>query len=284
MKIYPACVPCLFQQSYNTSALATKDPKTQEKILRGVARNISEMSLEQPPPRMAAIISQLIHESTGNPDPYKEIKTYYNELVLKEYDHFQRQVRSSIEPLNTAIRFAIAGNSIDLGAPCADYKKPVTLLAQEALDASSPMDQTEELLSAISNAKEILYLADNTGEIVFDKLLIEELKGKRVTVVVRGGPVLNDVTLEDAKWVGLEGLVNIVAAQKISPGLLLEEESKEMQERFRNADLVISKGQGNYETLESQCHPQLFFLFKVKCSVVAEHLQCPVGSAIVMKG
>jgi uncharacterized protein with ATP-grasp and redox domains len=128
-----------------------------------------------------------------------------------------------------------------------------------------------------ASAADILYLADNAGEIVLDRLLIESLGPERVTVAVRGHPVINDATLEDARTAGLTDLVTVLANGSATPGTVLDGCSDEFRQRFERADLVISKGQGNYETLNEVAR-DIFFLFKVKCPVVAKMTRLPLGA------
>ena len=123
-------------------------------------------------------------------------------------------------------------------------------------------------------------LADNAGEIVFDRLLIEQLPIDRVTVAVRGYPVINDATLDDAETAGLTDIVDVISNGSDAPGTLLDDCSEAFRSRFEEADLIIAKGQGNYETLAQSPRP-IFFLLRVKCPVVARDLDYPVGSMVV---
>ena len=137
-----------------------------------------------------------------------------------------------------------------------------------------------DLKSSIDRASRILYLADNTGEIVFDRLLLEQMPRDRITFAVKGGPVLNDATREDAEFTGITDLVRVIDNGTDIPGTVLSACSAEFREEFARADLVISKGQGNYETLDEE-DKHIFFLLKVKCRVVSDDLHCDVGSAVV---
>jgi hypothetical protein len=138
------------------------------------------------------------------------------------------------------------------------------------------------LRESIDSAKNILYLGDNCGEIVFDRLLIEQLPLDKVTFVVRGGPIINDATMGDARETGMTELVNVIDNGSNIPGTVLEKCSKEFRECFVDADLIIAKGQGNYETLSS-CEKNIFFLLQAKCPVISGHIGCEQGSFIVKR-
>jgi len=134
----------------------------------------------------------------------------------------------------------------------------------------------------ISSAKDILYLADNAGEIVFDRLLIEQMPLKKVTLAVKGAPIINDATMKDAEATGLTELVEVIDNGSDAPGTILEDCSEAFRQRFDEADMVIAKGQGNYETL-SEADKDIFFVLKAKCSVIARDLGCQVGSLILQR-
>ncbi len=135
---------------------------------------------------------------------------------------------------------------------------------------------------AISMAKSILYLADNTGEIVFDRLLIEQMPLKKITLVVKGSPIINDACLVDAQVTGVADLVEVIDNGSDAPGTILAECSEDFKQRFEKADLIIAKGQGNYETL-SDVKKDIFFVLKAKCSVIAKHIGCEVGNLVFLR-
>ena len=138
----------------------------------------------------------------------------------------------------------------------------------------------DELHKQIREAKDILYLGDNAGEIVFDRLFIEQLPYQKLTYVVRGEPIINDVTIEDAREVDMCDLVEVIDNGSDAPGTILDNCSHEFQKRFAYSDLIIAKGQGNYETL-SDVDQRIFFLLQVKCPVIARDIGCEVGSFVV---
>ncbi len=258
----------------------TDDPATHESMLRHVLRLASELDLSTPPPLVGQLIHRRLREVSGDRDPYREVKSRYNQMALELLPALRERVEASDRPLWTAARLAIAGNVIDLGVPGHPGQTDVV----QALDRvwAEPFEaRWEEFEAAVSRAGRILYLADNAGEIVFDRLLIEQLGPERVTVAVRGGPIINDATMEDAVEAGLTGFVEVVDNGSDAPGTILDQCSEGFVERFRQADLVIAKGQGNFETLSDE-PARLFFLFKVKCQVVSEHVGLPVGTHVLI--
>ena len=192
-------------------------------------------------------------------------------------------MRASADPFAAAVRMAIAGNVIDFGCRSRLADDEVHQAIEDAMDPHAPgfdNGAVDDLRRAIEQASDILYLADNAGEIVFDRLLIEEMPMDRITLVVRGGPVINDATREDAETAGIISLVKVVDNGSDVPGTILECCSPAFRARFEQCDLVIAKGQGNYETLGGEGQ-NIFFLFKAKCPVIARDVGGEVGQMVV---
>jgi len=185
--------------------------------------------------------------------------------------------------METAVRLAIAGNIIDLGVKTSIKESNVEKVIRDCLTADFDNQQVEGFRNAVSRAEKIFYLADNAGEIVFDRLLIEQLPAEKVTVVVKGSPVINDATMEDAEFAGLTEMVEVIDNGSDAPGTILKTCSRIFRNRFEEADLIIAKGQGNYETL-SDVDKNIFFVLKAKCPVIARDLGCEVGEMIFRKG
>lgn len=261
--------------------MITSDEAIHERLLREVLRVLGEMNLRQSPPAMAQRIHRLIRELTGQADPYREIKDRFNRLALDIYPQLKVQIEGSDDRLEMAVRLAIAGNVIDMGVNDHLSDKQVHEAIDHALTA--PFDANVAAFAEVtSSAKTILYLADNAGEIVFDKLLIEQLPLEKVTVAVKGLPIINDATMADAETAGLTELVEVIDNGSDAPGTILDDCSEAFRQRFDEADLVIAKGQGNYETL-SDVDKDIFFILKAKCSVIARDLGCQVGSLILRR-
>jgi uncharacterized protein with ATP-grasp and redox domains len=271
------------QQALGASRMLSTDPAVHERVLRETLRLVAEMPLDRSPPWMGQHIHRLLRGATRNPDPYYEVKKQSNALALALYPMLRERIRASDDPFATAVRLAIAGNVIDFGCKSNLDDDEVHEAIEDAMSAHSPDPDdvaVDDLRRAIERAGDILYIADNAGEVVFDRLLIEEMPTDRITLVVRGGPVINDATREDAAAAGLNSLVPVIDNGSDVPGTILESCSPSFQTRFEQCDLVIAKGQGNYETLRGNDH-NIFFLFKAKCPVIARDIGSEVGQMIV---
>jgi hypothetical protein len=214
MKLHPDCIVCLFQQALRTAKLATEDEQLQRKILNRLAERISGLGEETIPIEVTGQLQEIVGELTGVTDPYLEVKRRYNDLALKLYPRLKELLEKAKEPLLAAIRLAIAGNVIDFGVGSEfDLEQAI----EESLTEEFAIFDYEFFLERLASAESLLYIGDNTGEIVFDKLLIEELlqRGKQVTYVVRGGSTINDATLEDARYVGMEKIVQVITHRSL---------------------------------------------------------------------
>jgi uncharacterized protein with ATP-grasp and redox domains len=230
---------------------------------------------------MAQVYSELNREFcriTGVSNPYAKEKAESNSLSLSLYKKYRIRVLESANPFDMALRLAIAGNIIDYGAN-ADFNVPVTI--HKVLESEFAIDHSKELVKRIKAASRILYLGDNAGEIVFDKLFIEMIMHPRLTFAVRGSHVLNDATLEDAQQVGMNLVADVISNGYDAPSTLLSECSEEFMRHYNEADLIISKGQGNFEGLLEENDPRIFHLLMVKCDVIAELLQVKKDSFVV---
>ena len=280
MKTQLDCIPCFVRQALEAARQAEADETTQKMVLLRVCRWVSDMDMDMSPPLMGQRIHRLVRELTGNTDPYAECKSKFNHAVLELLPELRQEIASSPDPLSTAVRLAIAGNAIDMGAYSGLDNNNLRPILTRAM-ASPVVGVLESLRNAIRHANTILYLADNAGEIVLDRLLIEQLRPERVTVVVRGQPVLNDATLVDATAAGLNDMVEVIDNGSDAPGTLLSDCAADMRQRLAHADVVLAKGQGNYETLSAETRPNLFFLLMAKCPVIAGHIGCERNSLIV---
>jgi uncharacterized protein with ATP-grasp and redox domains len=230
---------------------------------------------------MGRDIHRLIRNLTGNDDPYRAVKEHSNNLALGILPDLRAKVMRSSDPFRAAVQMAAYGNVLDLGVRSELEDFHINEAIARAM--TTPFDaDTAELSDAVSKAERILYLADNAGEIVFDRLLIELLPEEKVTVAVRGRPVINDATMADAEAVGLTERVEVIDNGTDIPGTILAECSDFFRSRFERADLVISKGQGNYETL-SDVEKDIFFLLKAKCPVVAMDLDAELDGVVLRR-
>lgn len=278
MKAHPDCVACFELQAERTVRLLRVDGRESAKILRAVQRFLASVSLDATPPEIGQQVHGLISQLTGVKDPYREVKRRCIEQALKIYPKLRQLVRSSGDRLLTAIKLAIAGNVIDFGAD-REFEKGIDL--RSLLKHGLVIDNYPGFKRALRRARQILFIADNAGESVFDRLLIEELH-RPVIYAVKAKPIINDATREDAERSGIGGVAQIVSSGSGMPGTLLRACTARFKRIFQSADIIISKGQGNYETLCGELAP-LFFLLKAKCNVIARHLNVEPGSLILLQ-
>lgn len=276
MNTYLDCIPCFLKQALFAARAATNDDKRIKEVLDRVARLTPSIPLGNPPPETARLVYGAVREVTGVEDPFKAHKEKSIQKALSLYDELKSLVKNSKDPLHTAVRVAIAGNVIDLGVNQAfDLEAEMKDLLQRRLSARHYRCFTQNL----EKARTVLYLGDNAGETVFDRILIEAL-GRDTVYAVREVPIINDATFEDAEKSGISEVARIVSSGCDAPGTILKRCSPEFLEIYNNSDLIISKGQGNFESLSEEKGP-VFFLFKVKCPVIAGHIGVDIGEMIL---
>ena len=281
MNIHLDCIPCFLRQALEAVRRTTGDTEAHERMLRDVLAMTAEMDLAECPPMVGQRIHRRLRELTGNPDPYAEIKAQFNRAALDMLPELAARVEAAHDPLLAAAQLAIAGNIIDLG-PNGQFTEEEARRVMLDLAAQPVAGDLEPFREAVNAAGNILYLADNAGEIVFDRPLITQLDPKRVTVAVRGAPTINDATRSDAEAAGLTELAEVIDNGSDAPGTILSDCSAAFRQRFRSADCIIAKGQGNFETLSEE-PANLFFLFKAKCPVIAAHAGLPLGAHALRK-
>jgi len=287
VKTYLDCVPCFFRQALEGSRIVQATAKQQKKIIDEFARKIPQISLKATPPEIARIGYKLLRIVSFNGDPYQAIKQKSNRIALRLLGKLKNKVSRSKDRLLTAVELAIAGNIIDFGVKNnlnvqAELKK---ILAEEnKVIHKQSIFHYAEFRQALRKAGDILYLADNAGEVVFDRVLIEEIKkeypDKNIYYAVKEKPVINDALFEDAKACGIDKTARLISNGTDAPGTILVLCSKEFKRIYRSADMIISKGQGNFESLSNEKRP-IFFLFMVKCPVVAKETGCKMGNIVL---
>ncbi len=290
MKTYLECIPCFFKQALEAARMAGADYITQKKILDEIAKSIPDIKLSSTPPEMGKTIHDIVKKLTGKEDPYKKLKERANEQTLKIYPELKKKIESAEDKLLMAVELAIAGNIIDYGTRNSlDVEKELTkILGKEQRvieDEKEYIFDFQSLKNAVKNAGSILYIGDNVGETVFDSILLEEIKRvdpkKEIVYAVREKPIINDALKEDAVKAGIDNFAEIISSGSEVPGTIIPLCSKPFIETFKKADLVISKGQGNYETLSDEKRP-IFFLFMAKCPVIARDVNCGVGEIVLV--
>lgn len=282
METYLDCIPCFIRQALGAVTMVTDDTRQHEAVIRKVLAMAAGMDLTQTPPVMAQQIHRMVRELAKDNDPYRDVKRQFTLFALKLLPGMETVVSESQDPIGSAVRLAIAGNVIDFGVTADLSEDRVEKELNRSLSCDIDPYQLDLFKEEIAKADNVLYLTDNAGEIVFDRLLIEQINPEKVIVAVKGFPVINDATREDARMAGLDTMVRVIDNGTDIPGTDLENGSDALKKQFKKADLIISKGQGNYETL-SGVTKNIFFILKAKCPVIAKDLQCSVGSMILTR-
>ena len=285
MRTYLECYPCFFKQALEAARLAGADEVGQKCVLDEVARALPEIPLETSPPEIARVIHGIIKRVTGKDDPYIAVKEKSNRLALGFLHRLKDRVSRSSDRLLMAVELAIAGNIIDYGVKNSlDVQAELERILDEENKSIKRENKAifdfQEFKECLQESKTILYLGDNAGETVFDRILIEEIKRfddtKKIIYAVKEKPVINDALREDAITCGIDKVAHIVSSGSDAPGTVLSICSEKFLKMFGKADMVISKGQGNFEALSGAERP-VFYLFMAKCPVVANHIGCTVG-------
>jgi len=247
MKTYLDCYPCLLRQALDAAQMAGADERQRKAVLDHVLGLLRQVEPSSTPPEIG--------------------------------DQVHRIVRREDDPLEVAIRLSIAGNIIDFG-PAREYD--LWDVVERVLVQPFATDDRAAFREALARADQVLYLADNAGEAVFDRLLIEILDVP-VVYAVKGGPILNDATVEDALAAGVDHVAKIISTGSDAPGTILDLCSEKFHRLYEEAELVIAKGQANYETLSEE-GTKVFFLLQIKCPAIARDVGVPVGSVVLKQG
>ncbi len=229
-------------------------------------------------PVFVAKLHEALFKYTGNADPYKQVKRESNDLVLSLYQGYKLKVLDSENPFDLALRLAIAGNIIDFAVK-EEYDLEGTI--NNVLSADFAINHSDQLRQALKDADTVLYLGDNCGEIVFDKLLVETIDHPDLYFAVRGAPIINDATYEDALYVGVDKVAKLISNGNNAPSTIVNACSLEFQEIWEKADVVIAKGQGNLEGLWAEKQKKIFNLLMVKCDLIAESLKVNLNDFVI---
>jgi uncharacterized protein with ATP-grasp and redox domains len=233
------------------------------------------------PPQFSEKIYQLFYEQSGNFDPYKSLRKQQNDFILERLEFFSTMIKNSNNPLKEAAFLSLAGNIIDFGS---EESPDIESIFSQIKDRDLRINDFTEFTRRLKTSKSLLYLADNAGEAVFDRLFIEEIirfnKNIKITIGVRSKPAINDILLEDARYIGLQNLGNLIQTGSSLAGTLLSSTTKEFKQIYHSSNLIISKGQGNFETLEAEPE-DILYIFKIKCRIIAKYTHTPKGSLIL---
>jgi len=238
------------------------------------------INFDRTPAEVSFDCLRFANKHLGVADPFKKEKDLYTQKMHAIEDDMRRDILAAPDPLRAAIHFALAGNMIDLGIVETDHVEGE--LARDAANLELAIDHYELLRAALAEARSVLYLLDNAGEVICDKLVIEQLHVPEITCVVRAAPIINDVTRDDIDGVGLERLAKIVDIGADVLGVPLGLCSAEFRDLFASADVVISKGQANFETLDT-AEREIFHILRAKCEHMASYLGVARGAAVLVR-
>lgn len=279
MKTYSECYGCLFRQAVTAVTLNENDQDLQIQILRKVLKILEMADDRLSPAEIAGETNRIIRDSLGVNDLYKEEKESSHNHALKYLDDLRELIRQGADLLEQGLKVSAAGNIIDIiHASNYDLWEEVEKTVSQELMG----DGLDAFRKRLTQSPHLLYLADNVGETIFDRVFIETLDIP-VIYVVKSAPVLNDATLVDALAAGIDRVAEVVETGSGSPGTILSQTTKEFQKLFKDSPLVVSKGQANYETMDEEGE-KVFFLLRTKCPVLSRRLDIPIGNLVLKQG
>lgn len=279
MKLFLDCLPCVLRQVLEASRLVEADAACQTRIMDGAVTVLARREDFDNAPAMAAAMHEIVRSETGNDDPYRELKLRDMNAALG-LEPSLRAFAATGDSLERALKVAATGNVMD-----AALYAGIDTAAGIAEELQRPFARrdSDALRADLVTAKTVLVIGDNAGEAVFDKVLLSLLnETHQVTYATRGRAVINDVTLEDARYVGVDAHARLISSGSDLPGTMLSRTTEEFAELFANADVVISKGQGNFESLSAEVRP-IYFLLKAKCPMVSAELDTAVGDYVFIR-
>lgn len=285
MRIHYQCLPCLINQAVRVAELT--DATDRDALFRKVFAYLSTIDFECTNPEIIGGTFRLLKQHTGNPDPYRDTRRYYNDLLSRHATRFEQAILAANDPFAIAVRYAILGNIIDF-SPAHSFTIDEVLRCFDGIDhLNLTIDHVDALRQDILRAKTLLYLGDNCGEIVLDKLLLQQIRrlnpDLQICFGVRGEPIVNDSIAEDAYAVGIDRIAAVISNGDDSQGTVLSRCSAEFLDVYRRADVVIAKGQANYECLSEETGKTIYLMLMTKCSVIAQDVGVPEKSLVCMR-
>ncbi len=276
------CIPCVLDQTLRTLQAVGADDHQKKQIMQGALVEVRSMLDGASAPEATRYIFKNLMATIKNHDPFREFKKASTRAALDMFPRLKKTVSAADNPFAKAIELSVAGNVIDLATITTGDLLEVFSWLDRFTAADFAVNDISELEKEIKGAKVILVIGDNAGETVFDRLFIELIDGPELYYGVRGAPVLNDAVESDAIEAGIEASARIVSSGSTVPGTLLSDVSDEFSALFDSADVVIAKGQGNFETLDKSPRP-VYHLFKAKCKAVAAQIGCNIGDFVVWR-
>ncbi len=284
VKVTAECIPCYLRQCLNAmQQLAVSDAQKQDMLIR-LFPLIAGLDRSMTPAENSSIIMHCLVQLIGGIDPFKKAKQDSNVRALKLIENLHKEINDSSDQVQQALRFSVAGNVVDLGL-YQEYDLDAAI--REAARAGFEKDDYKEFSRIMEKAHKVMIIGDNSGEVVFDRLLVETLQKRGIEVVysVKGSFIINDATMEDAEQAGITRICKVITNGNNYLGTIEKECSRVFLDEFASSDLVVSKGQANYESLEGTelAGSKTFFLLKAKCPVVAEHLGVGYGALVFVR-
>ena len=276
MDIYLDCLPCILRQALEASRMSTNDTALHGKIMEEAIGVLERYKSYRNSPEVARDIHRIVKAQTGAADPYYAIKQRDIQTALQLYPKLKQYIGGKQDQLYWALKAAATGNVFDVAISCSSHMEE-SMMAE--LNKPFTVCDIDSFKEQLKTAKSLLVIGDNAGETVFDCMLLEQFSGLDLSYAVRSKAILNDATMEDANASGVSRYARIIATGCDVPGIILEECSKPFLDTFYSADIVISKGQGNYETL-SDCDRDVYFLLKAKCPVLSKLLGVGVNEYV----
>jgi uncharacterized protein with ATP-grasp and redox domains len=279
MNISLDCVPCIINSFLRLVNAGMLPEEKKEPALRRLLAFLADADFRWSPPALGREMHRMIRRELDNPDPYRDIKDRYNRMMLEMRGRFEEMIRDSADPFDTAMRLAVSGNVIDFGP---QEQMDILGTIERVVKAAFAVDDSRLLRDDLATAKRLLYIGDNCGEIVMDKLFLQAIDVPVKYFAVRGGPIINDATEEDAAAVGMHDVAEVITSGDDTPGIIMETASEEFKNVFDRADVVIAKGQGNLEGLLDASR-SIYFLLVVKCDLVGELVGAAKGEFIAKR-
>ena len=280
--MHKECILCILNQIIRVSEYLKLDKKKGDLIFKEALKKVSKMNFSGvTSPEFSAKVYEIFNEILGEKDPYKRLRKEQKDMVLEKINFFRSEIKNSTEPLFHASLYSLVGNIIDYGsAELFDLNE----IFEKIDDINITLNDYPEFKKILKKGKKLLIIGDNAGEAVFDMLFIEQIKEFNPEIEVfygvRSQPAINDVLREDAKYIGLEKIAEIIETGSTFAGTVISKSTEKFQNIYHSSDIVISKGQGNYETLDEE-RENIFFIFKVKCNIVAKHTKLDYGSLVL---
>ena len=280
MELFFDCIPCMMKQALEAARATTNEVEIHENVISETINLMTNYKIYRNSPDLAREIHRIVKEQTGLEDPYSKIKERDLAAAKSVYPYLKEFIQRKEHNLYWALKIAATGNNIDAAVYSnVDMKKCIEKELEKPFSICD-IDIIEEKLQTAAN---ILIIGDNTGETIFDKVMIESFPNINITYGVRSESIINDVTEKEALASGLDQVSNIISTGCSAPGAILEDCSDEFIDIYNKSDIIISKGQGNYEALSEE-KGNIFFLLKAKCPMISRKLNVNLNEYVFQSG